>query len=61
MVIRGTGSSIVTLMQGEEVVDQLVVYGCLENSRITNYSAIRDSELYAEGIAINCRLNMFNY
>ncbi len=61
LVIRGVGSANIKLMQDGEVLDQLTVYGCVENSRITNYSATRDSELYAEGFAPNCRLKVFNY
>ena len=61
MVIRSTGGIVVTLMQNGEVLDSMTVYGCLENSRITNYSTAEGSQLYEDGVAVNCRLALFNY
>ena len=61
MVINGVGGVKISLTQNGTVIDTMAVHGCIDNSRITNYSAIKDSELYAEGFAPNCRLKVFNY
>ena len=61
MVIRSTGTANIQLMKDGKVLDTVTVFGCVENSRITNYSATKDSELFSEGFAPNCRLRVFNY
>ena len=61
MNIRDSGRVVVQLLRNDEVLDELLVIGCVDSSRITNYSATNDSTLYQKGFAPNCRLNVFNY
>ena len=61
MVIHQEGGVSISLVQNGTVLDTIAVHGCVENSRITNYAATKDSELFSNGFAPNNRLKVFNY